>query len=64
MASFQDSWPKKIHLAFCGLITNWLTLKIRLPFEIFWPFYAEMVVFEGKYYYSTLFANGFAKYFE
>jgi len=47
-----------------GLISSWLVL--RNSFELltpFWPFYSEKLYSAGKYYYSIVFGNTFAKRF-
>jgi len=40
----------------------WPQLKLVGLKKFVWPFYAEKVSSEGKYYYSILFGNTFAKY--
>ena len=64
LASFQVDWPTEISLAFFGFISSWSALKNLFgPLALFWPFYAEKVSSEKKYYYFHFFDKIFAKFF-
>jgi len=59
LPSFEVGWPKNFSWPF-GLF--WPQLKLFGLKKFVGPFYAEKVSSEGKYYYSILFGNTFAKH--
>jgi len=53
---------EKFYLTFGFLTSSQVGLKKFVwSFGSFWPFYAEKISSEGKYYYSIFFGNTFAK---